>query len=268
MTSIKPPGFLKIALEARAPFEFAASALMAPALLSLPQGDGHPVIVYPGFLATDFSTQPLRRLLRHLGYQTYGWEQGRNLTPSEELFDLALTQISKMRALHSAKVSLVGWSLGGLYARELAKRDPSLIRSVVSLGSPFAGSASATNASRLFRWINGKQPQVVRISRDELRLPPPVPTTSIYSRSDGIVPWQLSHEPAGAMAESIEIVTASHTGMGVNPLVLGALADRLAQAEGQWRPFELGGMRRFFYRLPTVDVGAPAQAAAQAPVHD
>jgi hypothetical protein len=135
---------------------------------------------------------------------------------------------------------------------------------VVSLGSPFAGSASATNASRLFRWINGKQPQVVRISREQLRLPPPVPTTSIYSRSDGIVPWQLSHEPAGAMAESIEIVAASHSGMGVNPLVLGALADRLAQPEGQWQPFELSGMRRFFYRLPHLDV---AQAAAQACVH-
>lgn len=264
MTSIKAPGFLKIALEARAPFEFAASALMAPALLSLPRGDGHPVIVYPGFLATDFSTQPLRRLLRHLGYQTYGWEQGRNLTPSEELFDSALVQIKTLRDLHGKKISLVGWSLGGLYARELAKRDPNLIRSVVSLGSPFAGSASATNASRLFRWINGKQPQVVQISREQLRLPPPVPTTSIYSRSDGIVPWQLSHEPASAMAESIEIVAASHSGMGVNPLVLGALADRLAQVEGQWQPFTLSGMRRFFYRLPQLDV---AQAGGQASAH-
>ncbi len=123
---------------------------------------------------------------------------------------------------------------------------------VIKLGSPFADSAGATNASRLFKWVNGKQPQAVRISREALRSPPPVPTTSIYSRTDGVVPWRLSHEPASPKAESIQIDSSSHAGMGVNPLVLGALADRLAQPEDQWKPFELRGMRRFFYRLPNV----------------
>ncbi len=265
MSTTKRPGMLKVALEARAPFEFAASALLAPALLTSPRGDGHPVIVYPGFLASDFSTRPLRRFLRHLGYQAHGWEQGRNLTPNQELFDRALTQIRMLHAENGMKISLVGWSLGGLYARELAKREPEKIRLVVSLGSPFAGSGSATNASRMYRWVNGKQPRSVGISPEALRSPPPVPTTSIYSRTDGVVPWQLSHEPASANAESIEISAASHAGMGVNPWVLAALADRLAQPENQWRPFELKGIRRLFYRLPVVPARASAeQDAAQA----
>ena len=176
----------------------------------------------------------------------------------EALFDVALEQIRRLHAKHGAKVGLVGWSLGGLYARELAKREPERVRFVVSLGSPFADSAGATNASRLFKWVNGKQPQAVRITREALRSPPPVPTTSIYSRTDGVVPWRLSHEPASLKAESIQIDSSSHAGMGVNPLVLGALADRLAQPEDQWMPFELKGMRRFFYRLPNVQPVAAA----------
>jgi triacylglycerol esterase/lipase EstA (alpha/beta hydrolase family) len=251
---IKTPGFIRLALEARAPFEFAAGAFAAPLLMNLPRGDGHPVIIYPGFLASDFSTGPLRRLLRHLGYRTYGWKQGRNLTPSQAVFDTAIEQIKTIHQKRGQKVSLVGWSLGGLYARELAKLEPDLVRMVVSLGSPFAGSPKSTNASMLFQWINGKNAKVVQYSPESLRQAPPVPTTSIYSRFDGVVPWQLSFEPASPTTESIEISMTSHAGMGVNPLVLSALADRLAQPEGQWQRYKSEGLRRLAYRtspLPT-----------------
>jgi pimeloyl-ACP methyl ester carboxylesterase len=245
---LKAPGWRRMALEARAPLEFAASVAAAPWLINSPRGDGHPVIVYPGFMASDVSTAPMRRLLRHLGHDVHGWGQGRNVGARIEAVDLALQRIEALHARTGRKVSLVGWSLGGIYAREFAKRVPHAVRAVVTLGSPFTGSLGATNAWRVYQWINGG-PAEVAPDRAAMRLPPPVPTTSIYSRSDGVVAWQCSLEEAGPMSENIE-VAASHLGLGVNPLALHALADRLAQPEGQWRPFARTGAKRFVYRAP------------------
>lgn len=246
---IKPPGLVRVALEARAPFEYAASLMAAPWLLSAPRGDGHTVLVYPGFMGSDLSTRPMRRLLRALGHDAHGWGLGRNVGPISDkhgdTIERALATIESAYARSGRKVSLVGWSLGGLFARELAKKQPDRVRMVVTLGSPFAGPATATNAHRLYQWVNRGRPRTgpTHIS---LLAPPPVPTTSIFSRSDGVVAWQCSVQPAGAMIENIE-VEASHTGLGVNPTALYALADRLAQAEGQWRPFVRRGWRRFLY---------------------
>jgi pimeloyl-ACP methyl ester carboxylesterase len=267
---LRAPGLLRLALEMRAPLEFVASLAAAPWLLSAPRGDGHGVIVYPGFMGTDISTQPMRRLLRWLGHDVHGWGQGRNLGPQPEVMDQALARIRALAAQHGRPVSLVGWSLGGLYARELAKLAPDAVRQVVSLGTPFdvpaqadgnANPGDATNAQRLFEFINRGKPQL-RPSREALRQAPPVPTTSIYSRSDGVVAWQCSLQPAGPMSESIE-VPASHIGLGVNPLALYALADRLAQPVGQWRAFERGGLRRWWFADPAR--GMPKQAPAAAP---
>lgn len=245
---IAAPGWLKLALEARAPFEFAAGVAAAPLLLSSPRGDGHPVLVIPGFMASDFSTRPLRRLLAALGHDVHAWGQGRNLGARPGVLERGIELVHTLRARHSRKVSIVGWSLGGLFARELAKRAPDAVRCVVTLGSPFTGPRRATNAARLYDRVNrGQPPGPVRHA--ELRVPPPVPTTSIYSRSDGIVAWQCSVEQVGPMAENIE-VEASHLGLGVNPLVMHALADRLAQAEGAWRPFQRTGLRRLLFRAP------------------
>ncbi len=239
------PGWARLLLELRAPFEFAASAAAAPWLANAPRGDGHPVIVYPGFLATDFSTRPMRRLLRWLGHDVRGWSQGRNLRPTAELLDEALSRIRQLHAQTGRKVSLVGWSLGGVYARELAKRAPEAVRAVVTLGSPFGGSGESTRAHGLFNKLNRNRP-LVSIPTEELGVAPPVPTTSIYSRSDGIVAWQISVEAQGPSSESIR-VPASHLGLGVSPWALYALADRLAQPEGQWRPFQRQGWRRIIF---------------------
>ncbi len=246
--AVKAPGWRRLALEARAPFEFAASLAAAPWLMRSPRGDGHPVLVYPGFLASDLSTRPLRRLLTTLGHDTAGWEQGRNLGPREGTIEEALARLQALHAQRGRKVSLVGWSLGGIYARELAKRAPEAVRCVVTLGSPFSGSVQSTNAWRSFQWINRGRPRMAPPS-DSLREPPPVPTTSIYSRSDGIVAWQCSVEADGLQVENIE-VEASHVGLGVNPFALHALADRLAQPEGAWRPFDRSGVRRYLYPDP------------------
>ena len=249
--SIRPPGLGKLLLEARAPFEYVASLMAAPWLLGAPRGDGHAVIVYPGLLASDFSTRPLRRLLQTLGHDARGWGQGRNNGARSGILDQALQNVHDVRAATGRKVSLVGWSLGGLYARELAKMAPEAVRVVVTLGSPFTGPRDASNARRTYEWLQRGRPQSAHRYED-LRTPPPVPTTSIYTRTDGIVAWQCSVETPGPMAENIE-VQASHVGLGVNPLALYALADRLAQPEGAWRPFDRSGARRRLYPDPQRD---------------
>ncbi|HET7525746.1 MAG TPA: alpha/beta fold hydrolase [Burkholderiaceae bacterium] len=249
--SVQRPGLFKLLLEARAPFEYAASLVAAPWLLSAPRGDGHAVLVYPGLLASDLTTRPLRRLLRTLGHDARGWEQGRNNGARSGVLDEALQRLRRIRAETGRNVSLVGWSLGGLYARELAKEAPEIVRIVVTLGSPFTGPREASNARRTYEWLQrGREQSHHR--HEDLRTPPPVPTTSIYTRSDGIVAWQCSVETPSPMAENIE-VHASHMGLGVNPLALYALADRLAQPEGAWQPFERNGARQRLYPDPQRD---------------
>ena len=248
-----------MALELRAPFEFAASFAAAPWLLRAPRGDGHSVIVYPGFMGSDVSTAPMRRLLKSLGHNVQGWGLGRNTGPKLDVMDQALRRIQDEAQKSGRSVSLVGWSLGGVYARELAKLAPGDVRQVVTLGSPFsvtgsglAGEAGGgTNAKRLYQFVARRQ-QHMKADHDAMRQAPPVPTTSIYSRSDGIVAWQCSvqDQAQGAPTENIE-VAASHTGLGVNPTALYALADRLAQAPGQWRPFERSGLRKWWFPAMT-----------------
>ena len=273
---LRAPGLARLALELRAPLEFAASLAAAPWLVSAPRGDGHAVIVYPGFMGSDLSTRPMRRLLRWLGHDVHGWQQGRNLGPQPEVLDKALARVRELAAQTGRPISLVGWSLGGLYARELAKLAPESVRQVVSLGTPFdvpaqadggANPGGATNARHLFEFVNRGKPRL-RTSREALREAPPMPTTSIYSRSDGVVAWQCSVQRAGPMSESI-VVPASHMGLGFNPLALYALADRLAQTPGNWRPFERTGLRRWWFADPAHGAGVATvakQTAAAAPV--
>lgn len=232
---VAAPGWFEKVLEARAPFEFGALLAALPWLPLLPRGDGHAVLVFPGLLGTNLSTRPLRLVLRALGYDAHGWKQGRNLGPRPKLLVDCLARIRELSRQHGRSVSLIGQSLGGVYARELAKQAPDDVRLVITLGTPFTVKPEASNASRLFEALNGREhlAPAVRLARSE---PPPVPTTSIYSRTDGVVAWRCSIEPPGPQTESIA-VSASHTGMGVNPMVLKLVAQRLAQPEGHWKPY-------------------------------
>ncbi len=244
--SLQAPGPLQLMLEARAPWEYAALLAATPWLSRLPVGDGHPVIVFPGLGASDLSTLTLRNFLRNRGYTAYAWRQGFNLGPREGVLDGCRALLQRLEAKHHEPVSLVGWSLGGLYARELAKEQPSRVRCVVTLGTPFSGHPRATNAWRFFEMVSGQSahdPQLLAA----LREPPSCPTTSIYSRSDGVVAWQCSLNPSAPHTENIE-VHASHIGMGMNPLALYVVADRLAQDPRAWRPFDTQGARRWFYK--------------------
>jgi pimeloyl-ACP methyl ester carboxylesterase len=234
--------------EARGLFELNSSLLLTPLLLRAPRGDGHPVLALPGFLASDISMAPMRRYLKELGYDAHAWNMGRNLGGIAAKRGALRDLVRRIHESTGRKVSLVGWSLGGIYARETAKRVADSVRCVITLGAPFAGHPRATNAWRLYEFLSGDRVDGAR-DWDQVKRAPPVPTTSIYSRTDGIVAWQCSVEQPGPQAENIE-VEASHVGLVVNPAVLYAIADRLAQPEGRWRPFARTGLRRLIYRDP------------------
>jgi pimeloyl-ACP methyl ester carboxylesterase len=245
----RAPGLLRLALEWRAPWEYGVALLAQPLLAQAPAGDGHPVLIFPGMMASDTSTKPLRRYLEARGYVAAGWDLGSNLGPRDGVVDRCRALLKQLRRQHRRRVSLIGWSLGGIYARELAKENPKDVRLVITLGTPFTGHPKATNAWRLYEIVTGHRIGAPEI-HEPLRAPPPVPTTSIYSRSDGIVAWQCSVEHPSPLSENIE-VEASHFGLGLNPLAWWAIADRLAQPEGKWQPFDrTGGWREWLYRDP------------------
>jgi hypothetical protein len=248
---LRPPHLGLLLVEARGLFELNASVLLSPLMARAPKGDGHPVWVLPGLLAGDLSTLLLRRYLTRLGYDSHAWGFGRN---SVGLYKMRAQLRERLAAIHhesSRKVSLVGWSLGGIYARDLALHMPQLIRSVVTLGSPFAGDITATNARRIYEILSGETLQNVNIQdMQALSGDLPVPTTSIYSRADGIVNWRTCLVRPSDRAENIEVRLASHLGLGVNPAVLWAVADRLAQAEGEFKHFDRSGPFAIAYAPP------------------
>ena len=243
---IAAPSALLLALEGRAPWEFAASIAATPLLRRLPRGDGHRVLVLPGLAANDLTTLPMRTFLKDRGYEALPWEQGLNLGPRAGVLDALRARVRELHDLDGRKISLLGWSLGGVYARELAKEMPELVRCVITLGSPFAGPPQATNAWWLFERVSG-HPEPDAEMQAALRVAPPVPTTSIYSRTDGIVAWQCSLNPPGPLAENVEL-HASHIGLGLNPLAMVAIADRLAQDPAHWKPFDTSGLRGLFFK--------------------
>lgn len=234
---VTAPSLWLLLMEARVPWEFAALKLGGRWLRRLPPGDGHAVLVFPGLGANDLSTVPLRAVLGDLGYAAQPWNCGFNLGPRPGVLHRCSERVRELRERHGRPVSLVGWSLGGLYAREVAKLAPDAVRCVITLGTPFAGPAKANNAWRFFEFASGQKIDETDALRAQLRVAPPVPTTSIYSRSDGIVAWPCSLNEEAAHTENIEVF-ASHVGLGLNPLALFAMADRLAQDPADWRRFD------------------------------
>lgn len=221
-------------------------------LRDLPPGDGHPILTLPGFLASDRSTRVLRRYFYDWGYDAFRWRLGRNLGPSRtrDLEGQLQARLETIYKESGRKVSLVGWSLGGIYARELARKCPELVRNVVTLGSPH-GNPKATNAWRLYESLSGVSVDEDMIRERVRKLREPldnVPVTAIFSNTDAIVSSDIAKLPPGPLVENIGIST-SHIGMGFNPVVLYLLADRLRQEQGNWAPFELSGVRNFFYHL-------------------
>jgi pimeloyl-ACP methyl ester carboxylesterase len=247
---LRPPSLGLMLAEVRGIFEFNSSLLLSPLLMRAPGGDGHPVLTLPGFLASDLSMAPMRRYLKELGYDTYGWQMGRNTGGVTRMRAALRDRLAEIHAATGRKVSLVGWSLGGIYARDLALRAPDMVRYVVSLGSPFSGDVRATNATRLYEAMSGETVGEDSELRKAIAGDLPMPTTSIYSRTDGIVNWRTCLLRPSAAAENVEVYLASHVGLGVNPAVLWAVADRLAQREGQFSQFDRSGPFAIAYAPP------------------
>lgn len=231
----------------RAALEASSLLPALPLLRRAPRGDGHPVLVLPGFTAADGSTRVLREFLTSRGYVAHRWRLGRNMGLRDGTGGRLLRRVETLRERFGRKVSLVGWSLGGIYARELAKHAPDSVRQVITLGSPFGGERQGHRVGWLHRAVTGEElsPEA-RERMNSLGEPPPVPSTAIYSRTDGIAGWHACVESEAEHTDNIEI-RGSHCGLGFNPVVLWAIADRLAQPEHAWRPFERNGLRRLFF---------------------
>jgi len=247
---LRPPGLGLLLAEARGIFEFNASLLLSPILLRAPRGDGHPVLALPGFLAGDLSMAPMRRYLRELGHDTYAWQMGRNTRGVSRTRAALRDRLAAIHSVTTRKVSIVGWSLGGIFARDLALQAPEMVRSVITLGTPFANDVRATNATWLYEAMSGEAVEDNPELRTAIAGDLPVPATSIYSRTDGIVNWRTCLSRASDTSENIEVHLASHIGLGVNPAALWAVADRLAQPEGEFRQFDRSGPFAIAYSPP------------------
>ena len=247
-TTIRPSLALFITEPGRAIADYGATVASSPLLLRAPRGDGHPVMVLPGLLAEDASTATMRLYLRSLGYRVHGWRLGRNLGPTAAILNGMSARLEELHQSSGRSVSLVGWSLGGIFARELARSRPAVVRQVITLGSPFAlGNPADSRAGSAYSRLGvlhvspGSLPRRERLSR-----PIPVATTAIYSRLDGVVPWQACINAPGPRRENVAVYS-SHLGMGHNAAVLWVIADRLAQPEGTWRPFRARSLARHLF---------------------
>jgi dienelactone hydrolase len=207
---------------------FATRPLAGSWLSSAPRGDGHGVLVLPGLLASDVSTAVLRRFLRRLGYDAAGWDLGRNRGPTDQVVEELPKVLSALAKRTGRPVSLIGWSLGGIYARELARRDPAQVRLVITLGSPFAltdprqSHADGAYQRRAHLHATGRLP-----TPEQMAQPLTVPSTAVYSRRDGIVSWQACIAPETSLHENVE-VRCGHLGFGTDPATLWLIADRLS----------------------------------------
>ena len=236
--SIKPPNFLNILREGRTFFEFIDTVMNTP---EVPVGDGHPVMVIPGLGTSDNSTTILRNFLKKIEYRTYGWQQGLNRGYNDAVLERLSTRLEYLYHKYGEKkVSLIGWSLGGVFARELAKEFPMYVRQVITMGSPFRIDLSIkTNANWIYELLSGHSIEDLAPNLTmTLHETPSVPMTAIYSKTDGIVPWQICVEAEeGYGVENIE-APSTHFGFGHNRAVLMAVGNRLAQPEGEWSSFK------------------------------
>ncbi|WP_374563294.1 alpha/beta fold hydrolase [Ideonella sp.] len=226
------PSWLLLGAEPlRAVCELASAQFMNKS--ALPQGDGHPVVLFPGLASDARALGPLKGLCEGLGYTTHDWGRGFNTGPEGDIddwLDGLAHDVKEQVGDTDEPMSLVGWSLGGIYARELAKKlGPRRTRRVITIGTPFSGTVQQTHAGLIYRLLNGSKAELEAETMRRLATPPEVPTTSIYSRSDGVVSWQACIQRGRRRhVENIE-VSGSHCGLGWNTEVFTIVADRLAR---------------------------------------
>jgi hypothetical protein len=237
-----PPAWLALLEAPRVLSEFSGLLCSLPWLTRVPRGDGHPVITIPAFAADDWATFPLRSYLDHIGYDARPWQLGLNyrkerITRIDDVSEFRAKMEAKLLGRIKAivnetgqKVSLVGWSLGGIYANALACRHPALLRRVITLGAPY-GDPRGTKAWKLLQKLNRSDvPEEVQDFDGWLRKANGrrrVPTTVIYSPSDGIVAEAVARLTESRYVENVP-VHSSHVGLALNPFVYRVIAERLA----------------------------------------
>jgi pimeloyl-ACP methyl ester carboxylesterase len=232
-----------------------------PLISRLPRGDGHPVLVLPGLLADDISTRTLRAVLRRLGYDAQGWGLGRNIGPTAACVNGTRDLLTHLSDKHQRPVSLIGWSLGGIFARDLARQSPESVRQVITLGSPFRlARNSQSRATKVFDRFSHLHVEHRTLPLESESIPLTVPATSIYSHYDGIVHWQTCLNTPGERCENIAVM-ASHLGLGHHPASIWAVADRLGQREGAWTPFRAPRFLRPAFPKPAEPEAADPVAA-------
>jgi len=233
-----------------------SSPWSALALTRVPRSDGHAVLVLPGFMSTDHPTWPLRTFLSSIGYRAYPWGLGVNLGFSTQYhYDIEALVEHRLKEVFiesgDRKISLVGWSLGGVYAKSLARRYPRLIRDVITLGSPLSGQPKDISVWRAYEWVTDMEvddPELIAKMRELNRPLQDVPVTAFYCEKDGVVPPSNAQEPPGPLVQNIE-VPASHVGMGFDSFVFYLIAHRLAQSDAKgWKPLDLAHLRLRFER--------------------
>lgn len=245
-TYIAPPSALLALTEAhRAVAEFISLSISKRSLAKhAPKGDGHPVMLLPGFLGGDGYSRSMRHFLAKLGYSVHGWGQGRNLGPRDGVLESLEARILELAEHYAEPISLVGHSLGGIFAREIAREYPDLVRQVISLGSPFGeGRMTGSIPARLFTSLN--PPEELPIDEDILADAPPVPVTAIYSKGDGIVNWQTTYQKEGHEQSQNIQVRGSHCGMTMNPTIWYLVAEVLANSPQTWKPYEAQSWRKW-----------------------
>jgi len=228
-TEPKAPGLDLMLMEARCVMEGLRLARHWRDFDDLPRGHGQPVMVIPGFGLGDGATMPLRTILRRCGYASYGWKQGRNLGMRSEIKANLAASVAALHQRHSLKVTLIGWSLGGVFARETARHCAGHVERVITLGSPISGHPSANNVESLYNLVTRQKPSNTSLEGFRKRMsPPPVQCSAFYSRSDGVVAWECSQEQESDHTENVEVVS-SHFGMVLNPDVIREILRTLAE---------------------------------------
>ncbi len=250
-SAIKRPSFLMHISEAfRAVGDYRRSKDFIKAYQKYKSGDGHPVLVIPGFLGSNISTKRLRRFIKRLGFTPYDWGLGRNLAELTDV-DFLLGLIDRIYETHQEEVSLIGWSLGGVYARELAKERTDKVRQVITLGSPFAGITEPNNAAWFYQLLKGKSVKAIGAEwLEALPDPAPIPSTAVYSKEDGVVSWKVCREKVeDDLHQNVE-VKGSHMGLVNNSSVWYLIANRLALKKENWEPFTYRGGMETFVEFP------------------
>ncbi|NOX29325.1 MAG: alpha/beta hydrolase [Actinobacteria bacterium] len=231
--SVAPSRLVALA-ELAAPLEYAVALSTRPFLGQFPKGK-RTVLVVPGFMANDASTFILRQELKRLGHHVKGWGQGVNIGPNQRIIDGLLDRLDSMAASTGRKVDVVGWSLGGVFARYLATKRTDLVSSVITLGSPIRPIGKRDGvAGRIFASLTSRHDADMGDFDPATRLK--VPLTCVWTRTDGVVDWKAAATRPGPRVENIE-VPGTHLGLGVNPMALHIIADRLALPDGDWFPY-------------------------------